>query len=336
MGMVKAGKLDILDPANSAAYRDIRTFAESKGSHAQPMSVFYNRFTGWKSGEGATQWGLTRRMVDIYLLALCQAGVIRINRKRGGSIDSTMIASIEFKPDVLRDFESVELPKALSQWEKVAPFIEVIAGLAPGSITGKYEPRQARDGLSKVTSAWLEANKVDSLLERVAALFGGLKQKDPYDDILGFWMEFFQHRLPGDSDENNFNAFMEALLTSLPLDKPEDLSTSHLATFRERWKALQALLLHFDDLAALFSSAGSYASTPMPLGPGTNALHQAIARLRPLIQEAKELVINPDRTHAELTPVLDAVWGGNMTDCSSTNSENCALRQTSFNTHARR
>ena len=241
-------------------------------------------------------------------LALCQAGAIRINRKSGGCIDSATIASIDFKPEVLRDFESVELPKALSDWEKVAPFIEVIVGLAPGSITGKYEPRQAHEGLSKLAGAWVETSKVDSLLDRVAALFAGLKQKDPYDDILQFWMEFFQNPLPGGSDEDNFNAFKEALLSSLSRDKAEDLSTPHLATFRERWKTLQALLLHFDDLAALVSSAGSYASTPMPEGAGTKALHQAVAKLRPLIQEAKDLVINPDRTHAELTPVLESVW----------------------------
>ena len=51
-------------------------------------------------------------MVDIYLLALAQQGTVRINVKKGLPIDRSTISGVDFKPDVLRNFESVEVPKA--------------------------------------------------------------------------------------------------------------------------------------------------------------------------------------------------------------------------------
>ena len=86
--LVRAPRIWIaLSADTSDAFQEIRTFAEGKAGHPVLMSVFYNQFTGWRPEDGAKSWGLTRRMVDIYLIAMAQMGVVHINLKKGDPID---------------------------------------------------------------------------------------------------------------------------------------------------------------------------------------------------------------------------------------------------------
>ncbi len=306
--LVRAPHLDRLDPATSDAFKEIRAFAESKAGHPVLMSVFYNQFTGWRPEDGAKSWGLTRRMVDIYLVAMAQMGVVRINLKKGELIDRNSLREFDFRPETLRSFETVELPKALLGWEQVAPFLEIMAGSSKGEFGPKYDQVTARRALDGLRSAWVSSDRLGSLLTRVSDLFGDLNQKDPYDELLQFWMEFFAEALPVVSDSDTFEFFKGSLLKTLNKDSTDDLLSADEASFLARWRQLQALQEHFDNQAVLVRCAGSYTRLSADEVKDFKSLVRALAALRPLVDRAKELVVDPDLTNAQLRPALELVW----------------------------
>ena len=306
--LVRSSDPDKLDCSNSEAYKEIRQFAESKAGHPIPPTVFYNKFTGWSPEDGKQSWGLTRRIVDIYLLALAQQGIIRINLRKGPPIDRTTIHKLDFKPETLRSFDSIELPKPLVDWPNVSPYLATMINEDPAKYGPKYDQVTANEVITRVKEAWVSADKVDSLLNRVSTLFRDLGQKDPYDDLLSFWMQFFEHLLSGESDQEIFEDFKGHLLKAVGKDTAEDLTPVDLKRFDEFWRQLQALQDHFDDLSGLVRCAGSYAKIDVPDDKSYQPLDKSVKKLGPLVVRAKEFVIDPDRANAELKPALEDVW----------------------------
>jgi hypothetical protein len=306
--LVRAPHLDRLDPTTSDAFQEIRTFTESKAGHPVLISVFYNQFTGWRPEDGAKSWGLTRRMVDIYLVAMAQMGIVRINLKKGDPIDRNSIQGTDFRADTLRSFETVELPKALFDWDRVSPFLEIMAGAQKGEYGPKYDQVTARKALDNLRGVWVSSDRVESLLTRVSDLFRELNQKDPYDELLQFWMEFFSDALPAGSDSDVFEFFKATLLKTLNRDSPEEFTASDETAFGSNWRQLQALQQHFDDQSVLVRCAGSYSRMMVPEVAEYKSLGKAVSALQPLVTRAKEFLVDPDLTNAQLRPGLEAVW----------------------------
>jgi hypothetical protein len=306
--LVRSPNVETLDPSDSEPYTTIREFAESKAGHPLPLTVFYNEFTGWQPDEGAKSWGLTRRMVDIFLLAMVRQGIVKINLKKGGVIDRTSIADTDFKPETLRSFESVELPKALIDWEPFSRFLEILAGKSSGSYGPKYDQVTAHEALQNLRNLWIPAEKMESLLNRVSELFRDLGQKDPYDDLLLFWMDFFASTLQGTNDDEVFDEFKGILLAALEHEAPEEITEDDKKKVSKCWKELQALQQHFDDQASIVRCAGSYAKVEVPDVKEYKSLEKSISKLETLVNQASEFVVNPDRTNAELRPALERVW----------------------------
>ncbi|MDD2709256.1 MAG: hypothetical protein PHV34_14815 [Verrucomicrobiae bacterium] len=306
--LVRTNEPDKLDPSGSDAYKEIRELAEEKAGHPIPPTVFYNKFTGWSPADGQKSWGLTRRMTDIYLLSMAQQGIVRIILKKGQPIDRTSIGETDFKPETLRNFDSIELPKPLVDWAKISPYLAVIAGEDPTKYGPKYDQVTAHNAITSAKTAWVASDKIDSLLARVSALFQDLAQKDPYDELLSFWMEFFENPLTEENDQEVFEAFKGHLLKVLQKETADDLEAADLKRFKEYWEQLQSLQKHFDDLAGLVRCAGSYSKVAVPDDKSYRSLNKALEKLTPLIERAKDFVVDPDRANAELRPTLEEVW----------------------------
>jgi hypothetical protein len=306
--LVRSTDADKLNASGSPEFKAVKDFADDKGGHAVPLSVFYNKFSGWQPGDGDKSWGLTRRMVDIYLLALAQQGTIRINVRKGQPIDRTTIAGIEFKPETLRSFESVEVPKAWLEWAEVSPYLEVMASVAAETYGPKFDQSVAHDAIAKAREVWVPTAKVQGLLDRVSVLFKDLQQADPYDELLLFWLMFFQDPLGDEDALQTYEACKGSLLKAFEKAAIDELDKEDLAKFREYWKGLLALQEHFDDLSVLVRCGGLYARAEIPDVKEYRALKNAVKKLGPLVARAPEFVIDPDRSRAELLPAMEDVW----------------------------
>ena len=122
-------KLDLTDCRYTRA---IATFLEDKlgASGAEmPVVTLYKNFMGI-GGPGDVNYGLSKRMVQLYLLCLVREGKVRIGLSPRAApletIDYGNIASIDFKTAVLDAFERVQLVAAPEGWELLAPYAAVL------------------------------------------------------------------------------------------------------------------------------------------------------------------------------------------------------------------
>jgi hypothetical protein len=305
--LVKSSEPERLNPIGNEVIEEIREFIEKKGGQPIPITVFYNKFTGWRPEDGDKSWGLTRRMVDVYLLAMVQQGMVRILSRKGQVIDRSSIGGIDFKPDVLKNFEAVEAPKSWGNWAIFAPYLEIINSEKTGTYGDKFDQAIAYEAMQKLADNSIKGEKIESLLDRVNALFKALNQKDPYDDLLQFWMAFFDAINNEQEIQEQFEQFCGSVMNAFEKSSASDLGKKELSTFQENWRKLQELQKHFDDMAMHVSAAGCYSQTKLPDTKEYRSLRKNIEKLGSIIDLAADLVIDPDRTRAELLPVLEEV-----------------------------
>lgn len=309
LGIVKPVAPDMLNPSDSLFYLRIRAFVEEKGSISLPIETMYRQFTGWsRTAPAGESYGLTRRMVDVYLLCLVQQGIIRIQQKKGPWIDRTTIGAIDFRPDVLRGMERLELPKPLKDWAYLSGYLEVMLDMQPGTLGTKYEMVKAKEALQRVRTLWQPEDKIAGLDNRIRKLFISLDQPVPYDDLLLYWLEFFADpSLPAENEDDDViaNFIFGRILGVAEVGSGEELSSEHLSQFRARWSELKVLLENFGDQEAIVQAAGDYAKAEVPKGAQFDVLRTIQSKLPELVNQASKLVTDPDMVKRRLVPVLD-------------------------------
>jgi len=122
-------KLDLRDCRYT---REMLEWIEDKlsaGGASMAAATLYKNFMG-VGGPNGIHYGLSKRMVQLYLLCLVREGRIRITLSGRGlpadALDYTNIASIDFKTATLDGFDQIQRLKAPEGWEILAPFAAVL------------------------------------------------------------------------------------------------------------------------------------------------------------------------------------------------------------------
>lgn len=307
LGIVRPEAPKRLDPTASLFYQEIRKKIEEAGPIGIEIRTVYNWFTGYNPSDGPESMGLTRRMVDIYLLCLAQQGVIRISQQRGGWIDRSTIATIEFKPDTLRGMSRIELPRALDDWEVFYPYLEVLTGLE-GRLGPKYDKAAADDGLRLLwESRWIEKKDVDDADRDIRELFEALGQrkKHPFDDLLLYWLEFSEEPRPETfSEDDVYQWLRRAVLRVAGVLDVDALSPEHLTRFREAHRQWADLEASFTRTSSILLRAAKLCSAPLPEGTVYREIAKAQEAVRKELTHCEELMLNPDGVNTRLAPRL--------------------------------
>jgi hypothetical protein len=99
------------------------------GSATMPAKTIYKNFMGIGGPDGVN-YGLSKRMVQLYLLCLVKEGKIRISLSGRNipveAIDYSNIDQIDFKVAVLEAFDQIQRLKPPEGWEVLAPFAAVL------------------------------------------------------------------------------------------------------------------------------------------------------------------------------------------------------------------
>lgn len=315
LGLVRPEAPKRLDPSGSEFYLEVRKKVEKQGGAGIDLKTVYNWFTGYNRTDGSESAGLTRRMVDIYLLCLAQQGVIRISQSKGGGyIDRSSIAAIDFKPDVLRGMTRIELPRAPSDWELFAPYLEVLAGRSDGDLGPKYDKAKAEEALRFWwENRWLNGQQVDRTDHYVKELFTtlGKSDKSPFDELLLYWMAFAEEARPDTFQEDQvFDALRRAVLKASGVGHPDDLTGQHLSAFRDNHRRFGELEDSFGKTSVLLIRAAKFASAPLPdQGGGTGEIRKVQQEVLKELESAEELMLNPDSASTRLKPRFDRLEG---------------------------
>lgn len=309
LGLVRAELPNRLDPSGSEFYQAIRKRVEERGGAGIEVRTVYNWFTGYNSEDGQESPGLTRRMIDIYLLCLAQQGVIRISYgKKGEWIDRSTIAGIDFKPETLRNLGRIELPRALEQWEAFCPYLETLVGYAPGTLPTKYDKASADEALKSLwENHWLQLTEIERVEQELAGLFTALgsTEKNPFDDLLLYWIDFAQEERPDVySEKEVFDSLRRTVIKVSEVDDAEKLDAACLTKFKTNHQRLKELRESFVKTSLLLLRAAKLAAAPLPDGKQYRPIEKAQAEVKKELEKAADLILSPDTVTTRLDPRL--------------------------------
>ena len=195
----------ILDTSDNLYVKDILSFIEDKlPDTGQTMKVetLHKNFMGIG---GPKDYGLTKRMVQIYLLCLIREGKIRIGigPKSGLAfpvIDYSNIADIEFSTKILDSFNEVQKMSKPENWEVLRPYAEKLLGeeilsTHDDAVISGYRKR-LRDLFAR------EKEESVRTKNRAKGVFEALKVTNPYETELEQIGKLFSHDLKSGDDIN--------------------------------------------------------------------------------------------------------------------------------------
>ena len=192
-----------LDVSDNPHVREICTFIDDKlTDKAQPMKAgtLYKNFMGIG---GPKDYGLTRRMVQIYLLCLTREGKIRIavGPKSGLSsswIDYSNISDIDFSAKILDSLIEIQKMAKPENWEILRPYVEKLLG---EEIPSTHDDSLISEYRSKLRNLFVEEKDASARLGiRAKSLFETLKVLNPYETELNQVLKMFSVDLESGND----------------------------------------------------------------------------------------------------------------------------------------
>ncbi|OIP90658.1 MAG: hypothetical protein AUK24_04065 [Syntrophaceae bacterium CG2_30_49_12] len=192
-----------LDVSGNAYVQDMWTFIDDKlGDDGQTIKVdtLYKNFMGIG---GPKDYGLTRRMVQIYLLCLVRDGRVRITvgakaRLASPMLDYSNIADVEFSTKVLDALGEVQKVAKPENWEVLRPYAEKLLGIEIPSTQDDALITEYRAKLRQLFAQEKEASSRTA--SRAQGLFDILKTDNPYEPELAQVVKLFSANVEGGDD----------------------------------------------------------------------------------------------------------------------------------------
>ncbi len=312
LGIVRSEDLKRLDPSDSETYSDIKKRIEDSGVTGLEVRTVYNWFTGYDPKDGKESPGLTRRMVDIYLLCLAQQGFLRIATKKNEWIDRATVGNIEFKPDTLRNLNRIELTKAPEDWPLFSPYLETLLDKPGGSLGPKYEQKTADEALNQFwTDRWIGSDdlvRIESDLRELYTTLGYQKVDERFDDLLLYWLEFSKEPRPDQFEPGEiFDWTRRAVLHSSSLEVPDELTSAHLTTFKENFTSLRELREQFKETSRALLKAAKFGRTPLPSDREFKEIERLQKDVLKELDRVGDLILSRDTVQTRLVPRLAAL-----------------------------
>jgi hypothetical protein len=200
--IMKKGPEKILDTQGNTYVQDIWRFIDERLAEGQEMKLdtLYKNFMGIG---GPKDYGLTRRMVQIYLLCLVQQGRVQVSvgPQAGLScqvIDYSNIADLDFSAKVLDKMEKLQKVARPENWEVLRPYLEKIMGKdIPAGLTDEQIAQQRLEMRNLFKAVREEAGRA---LKKAAALFECLDFPNPYSEEMEQSSRLFSTDLEAGND----------------------------------------------------------------------------------------------------------------------------------------
>lgn len=257
----------------------------SDPSTSLAAETVYKNFMGINGADGKS-YGLSKRMVQIYLLCLVQAGRIRIHlaghNKPVEWIDYTNLAGIDFKVAVLDAFAQIQRIKPPEGWETLAPFAARI--LQDPAVENIHEDAEIQAAVQRLINHNNESLKGVQLIQKGwADLFSELGQTNPFAASLAAWEKFFKAPIdPVDSIAYLRNAVEKAF--GYPIYSEDEIRPEDLDDFSSRRAELErAERLH--PYRERIRAAHYYSLAELPDDPALADIRLALGRIRAQMAE---------------------------------------------------
>jgi hypothetical protein len=143
-----------LDTSDCRYTADLARWIEARlgdSTGTLPAAAIYKNFMG-VGGPDGVNYGLSRRMVQLYLLCLAREGKIRISltgrNLPAEAVDYSNIAGLDFKAAVLDGFDQIQRLQPPEGWELLAPYAAALLG--DPAIAAAREDAEIQAALTRV------------------------------------------------------------------------------------------------------------------------------------------------------------------------------------------
>ena len=267
---------------------------------AMPLVTLYKNFMGL-GGPGGLNYGLSRRMVQLYLLCLVREGKVRVLLSGGKApvdvIDYSNVSTVDFKTAVLDALHELQRLKPPAGWETLAPFAAVL--LDDERLRVAQQDSEIQDGVRRLLD--LKRDRLEplrSLRTGLADLFQDVGQPNSLEERLAAWETFLGSRVDtGNPLPHLRDALDKAFGYHVYQDdvvRPEEVDD--LAVRCTELKQAEGFFRHRDRLRA----AARYAGFALPDEPALAGVHAAFQETRALLGQLDAFVANEARMLSEL------------------------------------
>jgi len=273
-----------------------------------PAVTVYKNFMGIGGPKGLN-YGLSRRIVQLYLLCLVREGKIRItlsgSRAPVEAIDYTDIATIDFKVAVLDSFDQVQRLKPPKGWEILAPFAAVL--LEDERLLLAHKDAEIQAGVQDLLRFRQEAlDPFHGLRNGLDDLFQDIGRANPLEERLAAWEAF----LDSEVDASNPIPFLRSALDKafeyhvyrddiVRQDELDDFAMRQLEV-----KQAQVFFQYHDRVLA----AARYADVELPDEAALANIRATFEKAHASLEQLGELIASEARLLSELLdPVEEAI-----------------------------
>ena len=289
--------------------QDLDAWLSSKLGDAETtlkVDAVYKNFMG-VNGPNGVHYGLSRRLVQIYLLCLVREGKLRVSLSGRNLptdvIDYSNIAEIDFKVAVLDALDQVQRLKPPQGWDLLAPYAAAI--LTDDSLRQARQDVEIRAGLQRLETFRRESlAPFRQLHAGLTDLFQFLGQANPLAERLAAWEQFLQAPVKMD-DPIPFilNALERAFGYRVDSEEVvEQAEVDDLAARRAEARRAETFYGYRDALRA----AVRYASVELPDDPTLDSVRLALRRTQSALLQLPALMENETRLLSELLDPLAA------------------------------
>jgi hypothetical protein len=296
-GLTKVDNSKQLDPSASPFYLKMLHFVQDTDSSRFPIRTFYKRYVGGENG-------LTRRMVDIYLMALVQAGVLIAEMKDGKQIDRSNIQEMEFTTSLLNNLSEMTKPKAPEFWDKILPFVSTMVEEAVPSI---YDDRVTSDIIKKVRDLF-EKHRLGcrGLMSRVDAFYGEISRNNQFSKILAQFFNLFSEDISECSREESVMRIAKGLTACLGKDVSETTELD-IEDFKKSWVQYKGLYNVFDKVKDNIRAALRYAEVSLPEDKNLLSLKKELEFLSNELKDISPFLIDETEYSVRLKPTFESL-----------------------------
>ena len=273
-----------------------------------PMVTMYKNFMGI-GGPGGVNYGLSKRLVQMYLLCLVREGnlSIALSGKKAPVevIDYGNVADIDFRVPVLDSFEQIQLLRAPEGWELLAPYAAVI--LKDRKIIEVSQDADIQRVIQRVITFKEEQSEpFNSLSSGLETLLDEISQPNPLDKQMNDWAAFLESPI---KREDSIKFLLHALDKSFNYrvyaeEKVRQEEVDDLAT---RQSEIEQAAKFYDYRGRLMA-VSRYAGYLLPEEPKLAELQEALIRGREMLDRLDQLMLNETQLIGELlNPLEEAI-----------------------------
>jgi hypothetical protein len=273
-----------------------------------PADTIYKNFMGI-NGPGGLHYGLSKRMVQLYLLCLVREGRLRITLAGRNMpvevIDYSNLDHVDFKVAVLDAFHQVQRLKPPEGWETLAPFAAVL--LEDPLLTIIHEDADIQNALLRLINyKENELKPFQNLAKELNSLFREIEQDNPLIEHLDDWEKFLKSPVDT-SDPIPFlrNGLEKAFGYQIyNEDQVDQNDVDDLALRKAENEQAVKLLQYGDRLRAAYR----YTKIILPDDVALDSIRSELEKVRERLENLKELMTNEARLLSELLePATEAI-----------------------------